>query len=253
MKTYQNISTQFYELAKTAENADAEITFYEAYAAQASGPILEPMCGSGRILLPLLARGYAIEGFDASASMLAVLQKKHATQSQDLAPVWQQFLQNFGNGKKYALIIIPFGSFGLVLKADEALSALNTLRNHLAPGGKLIVEIDTVYSSHGPQDVVRSATLCRSDGATINVRALIKYDSQTQLFTSHSCYALRHAGVVITEEEYFEQYLYTADEFDVLVHTAGFMVVNKYANYMRQPAINEAPVVLYVLELEKII
>ena len=250
MKTYKNLATQFYELAKTAENADAEIAFYAAYAAQANGLILEPMCGSGRVLLPLLARGYAIEGFDASAAMLAALAKKNAVISDEPAPVWQQFLQHFGNGKKYALIIIPFGSFGLVLKRDEALSALKNLRNHLIPGGRLIMEIDTVHSAHGPQGVARCATRWRSDGATIGVRAIIEYDETTQIFSSQSCYELRHDGGVTTEQEHFEQYLYQYDKFDALAQMAGFAVVDRYSDYTYQRVTSESPLILYVLSFK---
>jgi SAM-dependent methyltransferase len=248
-KTYNTLSTQFYELVKTAENADAEIAFYASYAAQASGPILEPMCGSGRVLLPLLARGYAIEGFDASAAMLAVLREKYKLINEGPAPVWQQFMQQFGNDKKYALIIIPFGSFGLILDRTEAAAALRTLREHLLPGGRLIIEIDTVHSVNGPQKVVRRASCRRDDGIIIGVRAVIAYDEATQLFTSRSCYDLQQNGVTIaTEEERFEQYLYRRDEFDALAQSAGFTILAMYGNYAHLAATDEAPLVLYVLE-----
>lgn len=46
------------------------------YAEEAKGPILEPMCGTGRFLIPLLKKGYAVTGFDYSPDMLNVCRKK---------------------------------------------------------------------------------------------------------------------------------------------------------------------------------
>jgi len=246
---YQQLATQFYELAKTAEDACAEIAFYAAYAEQAGGLILEPMCGSGRILLPLLARGYPIEGFDASAPMLQVVQEKCAALGVHPVPVWQQWLHQFNNQKKYHLIIIPFGSFGLVLCRAQALAALQTLRAHLVVGGTLIIEIDTVFSVTGAQGVVRRATRQRADGTIVGVSAVVSYDDQTRIFTSRSRYELIENGKVIaTEDELFEQYLYHPDEFAGLLLQAGFLTHTVYTDYTKEAAGAErAPLLLYVV------
>lgn len=42
------------------------LNFYLEYAQTITTPILEPMCGSGRFLIPMLEQGFNIEGFDAS-------------------------------------------------------------------------------------------------------------------------------------------------------------------------------------------
>ncbi|MCA1972941.1 MAG: class I SAM-dependent methyltransferase, partial [Caenispirillum sp.] len=44
----------------------------------AAAPALELACGTGRVLLPLLARGFVVEGLDVSAAMLAVCRRKAA-------------------------------------------------------------------------------------------------------------------------------------------------------------------------------
>ncbi len=246
---YQQLATQFYELVKTAEDASAEIAFYSQYAQRAGGLILEPMCGSGRILLPLLARGYAIEGFDASPDMLYVLQQKYATMNTGSAPVWQSWLHEFNNQKQYQLIIIPFGSFGLVLSRDAALAALRILRAHLAVGGTLIIEIDTVFSANGEQRVMRKASRRRADGALVAANAVVSYNEKTSIFTSRSRYELIQNGVVVaTEDELFEQYLYHPDEFSALLREAGFVIEAVYTNYAKEAAGAEcAPLLLYVV------
>ena len=56
--------------------------FYLSYAKEANGPILEPMCGTGRFLLPLLAAGFKIEGFDASEATHSLFQFAFLKQSE---------------------------------------------------------------------------------------------------------------------------------------------------------------------------
>ena len=56
--TYQSLCTQFYDLEfdfrKTKSNAHLlQKNFFLEAARLAKGPILEPMCGTGRLMLPL--------------------------------------------------------------------------------------------------------------------------------------------------------------------------------------------------------
>ena len=69
MNSYRKLCTEFYDLDKPAPPPEA-LALYRTYARQASGCILEAMCGSGRFLLPLLAEGYAVEGVDTSPNMI---------------------------------------------------------------------------------------------------------------------------------------------------------------------------------------
>jgi predicted RNA methylase len=241
------LATQFYEYEKTTQDASAEIAFYDAYAHSACGPILEPMCGSGRILLPLLQRGYDIEGFDASEAMLAVLRQKYAMITSAPAPVWNQYMQDFVAQKKYALIIIPFGSFGLVLERADALAALRALKIALLPQGKLVVEIDTVYSVDSSQLGSRMHMRRCDDGSALRLKAQISYNQQLQIYESRCLYErLQNSVVVESEYETFEQYVYGAQEFDQLLVDAGFTSIQKYVSYTSSfDAVDVAPHVIY--------
>lgn len=56
LDTYLDLCTQVYELSKPIPPEDA-YAFYRSYVADYKGPILEPMCGTGRFLLPLIEEG----------------------------------------------------------------------------------------------------------------------------------------------------------------------------------------------------
>ena len=44
--------------------APGELAWYLKYATLGGGPILELACGSGRLLLPIAAAGYRVDGVD---------------------------------------------------------------------------------------------------------------------------------------------------------------------------------------------
>lgn len=66
---YGGLCTEMYELLHKEAPQD-ELAFYLSYAEKGK-KILEPLCGSGRFLIPFLERGFAISGIDLSTEMLA--------------------------------------------------------------------------------------------------------------------------------------------------------------------------------------
>ena len=146
--TYLNLCTQVYDLSKPTPPQDA-YDFYRAYIAAVNGPILEPMCGTGRFLLPLLAEGFDVHGFDSSAHMLDALRQKATTQN--LKPiVWQGLLQDLKTPDRYVLMFIPAGSFGLITQPQDIQHSLEVLYAHLQDQGILLFEIETTYAVSKP-------------------------------------------------------------------------------------------------------
>ena len=60
MDCYKSLCTQFYDIDKPTA-PQKELDFYLRYARRARGPILEPMCGSGRFLVPIAQSGFDID------------------------------------------------------------------------------------------------------------------------------------------------------------------------------------------------
>ena len=141
MNDYKKLCTEMYDLHKPAVLTDA-LSFYKNYVKKSAGPVLEPMCGTGRFLLPLSETRIAIDGFDNSVYMLNACKKKCGAK-QLVAKLWNQNIGDFDAGRQYALIIIPAASFGLVITDDAVTQSLNRLKVHLLPGGTLVMEIET--------------------------------------------------------------------------------------------------------------
>jgi len=247
LTTYLKLCTEFYDLDKRHSADSDEFLFYMDYAQQATGSILEPMCGTGRFLIPMLQEGLDIEGFDASPYMLQALRQKYAGISSYPAPVWQQFVQNFTGKKQYQLIFVPFGSWGLITDHADAQRGLENMYRYLAPGGTLLLEIETVASVPQPTGIWRYGAHDRPDGSRVVVRALAHYDAATQIFNSLCRYESVVGGVVVeVQEEDFNQYLYRFDEMDELLHHVGFSHIKKYQDFTKTPATDtSAPLLIY--------
>src|SRR4051812_297710 len=133
LHTYLPLCAEFYDLDKPHWPKDAS-NFYLQYCKQAKGAILEPMCGTGRFLLPLVQNGFDVHGFDASKFMLDRL--RHKASQMDIQPqVWEGYLQDLDHDEKYDLIFIPSGSFGLILDLDSVKASLNRIHSSLTDQG----------------------------------------------------------------------------------------------------------------------
>ena len=53
LDTYRKLCTEAYDLSKPEAHANT-LAFYLARFAEAAEPVLEPMCGTGRYLIPFL-------------------------------------------------------------------------------------------------------------------------------------------------------------------------------------------------------
>ncbi len=246
--TYKKLCTEFYNLEMDQRQSTQDaLNFFMQYAQDANGPILEPMCGSGRFLIPMLKEGFDIEGFDASEQMIDTLQEKYAEISTKSAPVSKTFIQDFSSEKKYKLIFVPFGSWGLITDIQESKKALHIMFNHLLPGGKLVLEIETIKSLPKPLGVWQQATNTRLDGSLLVLNTLTSYDNDKQLFKSICRYdSIVNNIVKETEYEDFYQYLYRFDEMDLLLEQSKFRQIKKYKNYKKESGANhETPIIIY--------
>lgn len=233
MNEYGKLSTEFYELDKPEAPPDA-FDFYEAFAREAQGPIHEPMCGTGRFLLPLLAQGLDITGSDSSPQMLQQCQKN--AERRGLTPaLTQQTLQHLQCQRAPSLLFIPSGSFGLLLDDELVMAALRQVHQVLAPGGRFLVEAEL----RQPDPPETSGTwggrwVERPDGARLILSWLSQYSGAANIATSVHRYELVQGGQLLAQEyEDFRVRTYESAEFRELLERAGFERIEAFHPYER--------------------
>lgn len=121
---------------------DYGLDFYLALGRAAGGPVLDLCCGTGRVLLPLLADGVDVDGVDLYPSMLDRLRANAARRG--LTPTLHRAdMRAFHTGRKYALVLIPFNAVVHALTTDDQIATLTRCREHLLPGG--VLALDTFF------------------------------------------------------------------------------------------------------------
>jgi SAM-dependent methyltransferase len=101
-------------------------------------PALDAGCGTGRLLLPLLAAGFDVDGCDASGDMLAWCGRA-VNGAGFTTGLYQQPLHELELPRRYRTILVC-GAFGLGGGRAQDLEGLRRLHRHLEPGGMLVMD-----------------------------------------------------------------------------------------------------------------
>ncbi|HEY7089446.1 MAG TPA: class I SAM-dependent methyltransferase, partial [Tepidisphaeraceae bacterium] len=221
MNAFNKLCTEFYDIDKPTAPPDA-LEFYLRFARECSQPILEPMCGSGRFLIPMLASGIDIDGLDASLHMLAACREK--CHRRGLSP-WlsQQSLHEMDVPRKYGLVFIAAGSFNLVTDADQVKQSLRRIHEAMLPGARLLLETGRRKPTESSSWPWGGRWVRRPDGAKIVISWLGHYDATTSISRNVHRYELIKDGrLVATEFEDFDLRCYALAELQDLLERAGF-------------------------------
>jgi len=243
---YRALCTEYYELDKPKAPEDA-LQCYLRYAEEAQGPILEPMCGTGRFLVPLLERGYAVTGFDSSPHMLEVCRRKCKEQGLTTTLLEASFETSLLL-ETYSLIFIPSGSFCHLITPQHVTQALTFIVNRLRSGGKFVFEVETLGAIREPQGGWSGKWVNKPDGSKIVMSILSRFDAISRVETGLFRYELweKNAITQIEVEDYHVRH-YEPAEIEQLLRQHGLKVIGKWQAepHSRIEAIDTADVILY--------
>ncbi len=233
---YGAVAARWYDGSYDHIRSHADADFYRALAGETGGPVLELGCGTGRVLLPIVADGIPCTGLDASPAMLDVLRAKAPPASLRLvcAP-----MQAFDLGTdRFALIFSAFRAFQHLLTVDEQLACLGCVRRHLAPNGRLAFDVFAPFLDRtAVVDESEAADACfQQDGCDVTRYVRIRRDLATQVAEIHMRYEMRRDGVVVGEDhETFHMRWTHRYELEHLLVRAGFTVDAVYGAFDRRP------------------
>jgi len=221
MDSYRKLCTEFYVLDKPRPR-ERELAFYRQFVEKADGPVLEPMCGAGRFLIPFREAGFDIDGVDASAEMLqacrAICQNKKLP-----VTVSRQFLHELRLPRRYGLVFIPAGSLCLITDLAQARESLKRIHEHMLPTAKLVLAVLSDMPATYEQPVWGGRWVNRPDGSKIVLSWLGQSRSADGLSRSLGRYELVKEGKLLeTEFEEINLRFYTEREFRDLLTEAGF-------------------------------
>ena len=119
--------------------AEAVVNGIAALAGPPPARVLELGIGTGRLALPLAARGYDVEGIDNSAPMVARLRSKPG--GADLAVVLGSFadVADLVHGE-FRVVFVAYNTLFELPSQDEQVRCFAGVARHLAAGGRFVVE-----------------------------------------------------------------------------------------------------------------
>ncbi|MGC4894089.1 class I SAM-dependent DNA methyltransferase [Micromonospora sp. DT31] len=195
------------------------------------GPVLELAIGTGRVALPLAARGLAVEGVEASPEMVAHLRTKPG--GADL-PVTIGDMADVPVTGPYRLVFLVFNTlFNLVSEERQAACFRNVARV-LAPGGAFVIETfvpDPAGFDRDEQVQVRQVT---ENSATIRLH---QYDRAAQTFVRQTV-TFDTSGVHL--KPFAMRYAWP-EQVDELAERAGLRLAERYADWHRTPFDADSP------------
>jgi SAM-dependent methyltransferase len=217
------LAAAFYD-ATHPRASDDECAWYAQRLGDPASLTLDVMCGAGRLLLPLLARGCKVHGVDVSAPMVARCEEKLAAQSLSTT-VFRQDVLALNVPFRYGAAFIAGGAFDNIVDPQSARQALERVRAHLVEPGTLIVACEvpstTLQRLAAPLVEVRTARL--PDGSQVSLRSETTWTEGARSMRAQRRYSHRRGTQLVAEEsETVRATWYAPADILEVVRAAGF-------------------------------
>jgi SAM-dependent methyltransferase len=222
--TYGDRIAECYDdLYEASMNTTATVDLLEELAGK--GRALELGIGTGRVAVPLAARGVQVEGIDASKAMVAKLRLRPG--GEDIPVAMGDFADVAVEGT-FRLIYVPFTTFFALPSQAEQIRCLRNVASHLEAGGWFVLDafVPDLVRFHGGQCV--SVPRVEADSVLLDVA---RHDPLTQ--TIHSSHVLLSDASVRLYPVVL-RYAWPA-ELDAMALVAGLTLAHRYADYTRRP------------------
>jgi SAM-dependent methyltransferase len=155
-----------------------DLGFWTEYAVASGGPVLELGSGTGRALIPIARARIDVVGLDASQRMVDACRDKLNHEPKEVSARVQlvrSSMEQFEIEQKFALVFSAFRSFQILETAEQQMSCLACVRDHLIDGGRLILD---VFDPHLPflideklkEEWGRDDRFAMPDGRAVEVR-----------------------------------------------------------------------------------
>jgi SAM-dependent methyltransferase len=138
-----------YDIIYGDKNYDTECDILESafkrYTDKPIKTVLDMGCGTGNHAIPLARRGYSVTGIDRSPSMLQNAERKILTVVPPLEDDQIRFIEGdvreLNLKQNFDAVIMMFSVLGLQTTNGDVLSALQSVRKHLNPGGVFVFDV----------------------------------------------------------------------------------------------------------------
>lgn len=193
--------------------------------AAGGGPVLELAIGTGRVALPLAARGLVVEGVEGSPEMVAVLRAKPGGES---IPVAVGDMADVPARGPFRLVYLVFNTLFNIVDAERQALLFRNVAAVLEPGGAFVVEAFVPDPADFDEDEKVHMRDVTEHSATIRLH---KYDRAAQTFIRQT---ITFDGDGVHLKPFAMRYLWP-QQIDALASAAGLALESRHADWQRTP------------------
>jgi len=197
------------------------------------GPVLEFAIGTGRVAVPLAARGLRVAGIDLSEAMVARMRAKPGGDQASIhVTVGEMTTAQVPGAGSFSLVFLVFNSLMNLTTQEAQVDCFSNAAAHLAPGGHFLVEMPVPALRRLPIGE-RNVVFDRSDTHV----GIDEYDIATQRQWSHHI-DFSPDGRVRRSSPPF-RYAWPA-ELDLMARLAGMRLLHRWSDWNRAPFTSES-------------
>ena len=231
MERYQPVisfgeeTAEIYDSVSQRGDEDATVGFLAELAGQ--GPALELAIGTGRIALPLAARGVRVDGVDFSEPMVAKLRAKPG--GEQISVTIGDFVDVPVDGP-YRLIYVIFNSLFNVLSQDGQVRCFENVAAQLTDDGAFVVEggCTVAFIDHLRHNYYVEPELIGVDEVRLDV---LRMDPVTQVLEENHVRLSRDGNQFWPVSQ---RYAWPS-ELDLMARIAGLRLKERWGGWSRQP------------------
>ena len=190
------------------------------------GAAVEFAIGTGRIALPLAARGCRVAGIELSEAMVQQLRAKETTVPMDVVVGDMTSARVAGD---FSLVFLVFNTIDNLLTQDQQVACFHNAAAHLKPGGCFVIETLVPPLQRLPHGETLLAFANGPDHMGTD-----EFDVVTQNYASHHT---RRRGDVLCHNSVPFRYAWPA-EFDLMARLAGLTLESRWAGWDKAPFTN---------------
>jgi len=226
-------------------NTPDDVSFYIAKISSPDSNILELGCGTGRVTLSLVQYCKYIHGIDLSEAMLSLCKRKlrDANIPQFKATVEVGDITNFKLEQTFDFIIAPFRVLQNIESDSEVDGLFRCINEHLTPDGTCILN---VFNPNRDRETLRREWCSNEERLAWEVPIedgkIVCYDRRPQmnkekLILYPELIYRKYQGNILKDEVVLKLAMrcYYPDDFQNLITSHGFDIINLWGGYNREP------------------
>lgn len=215
-------------------NVDFDIPFFLKETENVKGEILELMCGTGRVSIPLLNAGRKMLCVDYSKGMLDSFERKIKNKNYSVNLI-KMDVTNLNLNRKFGLIILPFHSITEIISTDLQIKALQSISSHLDKDGIFILTLQNPKTRLKLADGIKRimGKFPIEENRQLIISYMNQYNETDKIVSGFQLYEIYDSTNTLIEKRFLDiNFKPIADsELRNMIRTAGLEIVDMYGDY----------------------